>query len=140
MSIKRLLLAVAAIFVTWQIIDFIDHVVILSPVYAETEELWRPMAEMRMGLVRLVSLLGTTIFVFIYARLIAAKGLGTALRFGILWGLAHGTSMAYGTYAVMPIPYHMALVWFLGAVVQGAVAGLLAGWLVRAPAVEPAAA
>ena len=35
--------------------------------------------------------------------------------------------MGYGTYSVMPIPYSMALTWFLGAVVEGAAAGLLVG-------------
>ena len=134
MGLKRLLIAIAAIFIAWQVVDVIVHVVILSPVYAETEELWRPMEEMKMGLIRLVSLVGAAIFACVYASYVADKGMGRALGFGLLWGLAFGTSMACGTYATMPIPYHMALVWFLGSLAHGAVPGLLAGWLIKAPA------
>lgn len=134
MNLKRLALAIAAIFVAWQILDVIIHFVILSPVYAETEELWRPMEEMKMGLVRFVSLVGAVVFAYSYARFVGDQRLRTGLYYGLLWGIAYGTSMAYGRYAVMPIPYHMALVWFVGTVVEFTVAGWLTGWLVRSPA------
>lgn len=134
MSLKRLLIAIAAIFVAWQILDLIIHFVILSPVYAETEELWRPMEEMKMGLIRFVSLVGAAVFAYTYARFVGEKRLTVGVSYGIFWGLAYGTSMAYGMYAVMPIPYHMALVWFVGTLVEFATAGLLAGWLIKAPA------
>jgi hypothetical protein len=39
--------------------------------------------------------------------------------------------MGYGTYSVMPIPYSMALTWFLGAVVEAALAGLLVGKIIH---------
>jgi len=40
--------------------------------------------------------------------------------------------MGYGTYSVMPIPYIMALVWFLGTLVEAVLGGLLAGLMVPA--------
>jgi hypothetical protein len=51
--------------------------------------------------------------------------------YGLLFGVAMGIGMGYGTYAVMPIPYSMALTWFLGTVVEATVGGLLAGLIVR---------
>lgn len=133
MSLKRLLIAIAAIFVAWQIVDAIVHFLILGPVYAETEELWRPMEEMKMGLIRLVSLIGATVFCYTYARFVSGKSLRTGVVYGVLWGVAYGTSMAYGMYATMPIPYHMALVWFVGTLARLTLAGLLAGWLIVPP-------
>jgi hypothetical protein len=39
--------------------------------------------------------------------------------------------MGYGSYSVMPIPYHMALTWFLGAVSEAMVGGVILGAIVR---------
>jgi len=133
MNLRRLLIAIAAIFVSWQITDFIVHFVILSPVYAETEELWRPMEQMKMGLLAFVSLVGAAVFAWTYARFVGEKRLTAGVSYGLLWGFAFGTSMAYGSYASMPIPYHMALVWFVGTLAEFGAAGLLVGWLIRPP-------
>jgi hypothetical protein len=39
--------------------------------------------------------------------------------------------MGYGTYAFMPIPYMLALVWFLGTLVEYVAGALLAGVIIR---------
>lgn len=39
--------------------------------------------------------------------------------------------MGYGTYSFMPIPYLLALGWFLGTVVETTVAGALVGWIIK---------
>jgi hypothetical protein len=38
--------------------------------------------------------------------------------------------MGYGSYSVMPIPYHMALTWFMGTVIEAAVGGVILGAIV----------
>lgn len=40
-------------------------------------------------------------------------------------------SFAYGTYAVMPIPYRMAPTWFVGTIVGTTLGGLLLGLIIR---------
>jgi hypothetical protein len=55
----------------------------------------------------------------------------TGLKYGLLFGLGAGVSMGYGSYSVMPIPYHMAFTWFLGSVVEATVGGLILGAIVR---------
>ena len=62
---------------------------------------------MKMGLMRIVVLISTLCFVLIYSLLIAKKGLGTALKSGLV---GTGISMGYDSYAVMPIPYKIAIV------------------------------
>ena len=42
--------------------------------------------------------------------------------------------MGYGSYSWLPIPYSLALVWFLGTTVEGVVGGLVAGLILRAEA------
>jgi hypothetical protein len=127
----RLVLGVLAVFVAWSIIDIIVHGVILKDAYASTQNLWRPMEQMKMGLMRFVVLVSAACFVTIYASFIVEKNLKNAVLYGLVFGIGAGISMGYGSYAVMPMPYHMALTWFLGTIVHGLVGGLLAGLIVK---------
>ena len=124
---KRTVLAIVLDFVAWEILDFVIHGVILQASYAATLELWRPEAEMKMGLMQLVLLISAIAFVFIYRLLCGEKDVMKGLKYGIWFGIAIGVGMGYGTYSVMPIPYSIALTWFLGSVLEGAAAGLIVG-------------
>ena len=129
--LKRSIVAALAVCAAWSALDFVIHGLILKSSYEATAPLWRPMAEMKMGVMRVAVLMASFAFVSLYARLVAKKGVQTGLRYGLWFGLATGVSMGYGTYAVMPIPYHMALTWFLGSVVQAAVGGAITGAMIR---------
>jgi hypothetical protein len=129
--VKRILLATLAIFVSWQILDFVIHSLILAKMYEETASLWRPMEEMKWTSMYIQSLISAFFFTAIYAWLIRPKNMKNALTFGLLFGLVTGASMGYGTYAVMPIPYFLAFGWFLGGTVECVVAGLLLGLIVK---------
>lgn len=128
---KKLLLSILAVFVAWQILDYLIHGVILMDAYESTKELWRPMEEMSMPLMMLVSILVAAAFCYIYYAFISNKSLNTALKFSLVFGLAMGISFGYGSYTVMPIPYSMAFVWFLGTVVEAVVAGLIVGMIIK---------
>jgi hypothetical protein len=129
--IKRIVLAVVAVFATWTVMDIVIHGVILSKTYADTAQLWRPMEQMKMGLMHLVVLISATVFVSLYALFVGKKSVATAVKFGLLFGLGAGVSMSYGTYAVMPIPYKIAITWFIGTLAETTVAGLLVGSIVK---------
>jgi hypothetical protein len=76
---KKLLLAVLILFVTWSVLDFLIHGMILRSTYQETPELWRPMEEMKMGLMYVVTAVYAAAFVGIYAFLIQPKSLALEL-------------------------------------------------------------
>jgi len=107
---KRTLLAVLAVFVVWSALDFVVHGLILGSIYATTPQLWRPMDEMKRGLMYVTVLVTAAAFVYIYARFITDKRLNTAMLYGMIFGIGSGIGMGYGTYSVMPIPYSMAFV------------------------------
>ncbi|GAB4341140.1 MAG: hypothetical protein Kow0037_27520 [Calditrichia bacterium] len=127
---KKAILAVLAVFVSWEVLDFIIHNLILSNTYAATAHLWRPMEEMKMGLMVLVVFLSAIFFVWIYYKLIP-KSLKNGFTYGLLFGMATGISMGYGTYSVQPIPYILAFGWFLGGLVESTIAGLLVGLIIK---------
>ncbi len=83
---KKTLLAIVAVFILWAILDYLLHGVILMSVYSETPELWRPMEEMRMGLMYVVSFIFTACFITIYAAMISDKGMKMALQYGFVFG------------------------------------------------------
>lgn len=134
---KQISAVVVAVVLAWSLMDFLLHGVLLMPTYEATAHLWRPQAEMKNWIIQLVTLIAAGGFVKIYVLLCSPKSIGRGAFFGLLWGVVAGVSMGYGTYAVMPLPYHLALAWFLGTVVQGVLGGLIVGAIVRdRPAAE----
>ena len=129
--IKQSLLAIIAIFITWSILDFIIHGILLQSTYEATAELWRPMEEMKMSLMYVVTLLFAACFVTIYGLLVTQKSLASGIIFGVLFGLATGISMGFGSYSYMPIPLELAWSWFFGSLIQAIVAGVIVGVVVK---------
>lgn len=129
--LKKYLLSVVAVFVLWSALDFLIHGVILSQAYQATAWLWRPMAEMKIGLMHFVTLVIAAVFVGIYVLLVNPKSVKTGLLYGLLLGLFSGVPMAFGTYSYMPITMDIAAVWFLGAMIEMALAGLCIGAIIK---------
>ena len=128
---RKVLLAAVAVFVAWEALDFVIHQLILGPTYATLPQLWRPQGEMKLGVMFLVVFIAALAFAALYAYFVRPKSVAAAVRFGLVWGIGAGVAMGYGSYAVMPLPYSMALTWFLGTVVEGCVAGALVGIIVK---------
>ena len=128
---KKSILAIIAVFVSWQVLDYVIHNIILASTYAETAHLWRPMEEMKMGLMMFVSLVAAASFVFVFDWFFKEKNMMTGTKYGLIFGIGVGISMGYGTYSVQPIMYLTALGWFLAAVVEGTVAGLITGLIIN---------
>lgn len=129
--IKRMLLAVVAVFIAWSILDYIIHGVLLQPTYEATANLWRPMEEMKMPLMYVVTLLFTACFVAIYGFLVTEKSLVSGIKFGALFGLAIGISMGFGSYSYMPIPLTLAWSWFFGSLFEALAAGAIVGAIIK---------
>jgi hypothetical protein len=63
--------------------DFVIHGILLKPAYDATASLWRPMEEMNMPLMYLVTLVFALCFALIY-QMIERKSLGVGIRYGLL--------------------------------------------------------
>ncbi len=129
--LKKYLLSVVLVFVLWSALDFVIHGMILSQAYQATAQLWRPFAEMKVGLLRLTTLIIAAVFVGIYAMLVNPKSLKTGLFYGLLMGLLSGISMGMGSYCFMPITVQIAVVWFLGSMIEMTLAGLCIGAILK---------
>jgi len=127
----RILLAILAVFAAWSAMDFIMHGVVLAAAYKETAQLWRPMNQMKMIVLHVTTAIVAIAFVMIYVRLISPKDIIRGLAYGLLFGIATGVSMGFGTYSVMPIPLHMASVWLIGSIIEMALGGIIVGAIIK---------
>ncbi len=71
---KKIIYSVIIVFVVWSILDFVIHQLILGASYQATANLWRPMAQMKMGLMYVVVFLVSIAFVCLYALLCRQSG------------------------------------------------------------------
>jgi hypothetical protein len=128
---KKYLLGSLAVFITYAVLDFIVHAVLLMGTYQATASLWRPQGEMNMGLMYLVTAVTALTFTAIYAFHVRGASVSAGVKYGLLYGVGGGFAWAFGTYAMMPIPMNLAWAWFVSFVVETAVAGAVAGWIVK---------
>jgi hypothetical protein len=128
---KKTILAIVLIFISWMVIDFFLHGIILSHLYESTAQLWRPSDQMNIPLIYIVTLILILCFVFIYILLINPKSLLSGIKYGILIGLITGTASGFGTYLHMPITLTLAISWFLGGWFKAIVAGVILGVIIK---------
>jgi len=72
-----------------------------------------------------ILVVGAFFFTFIYGYGHEGKGIMEGARFGLYIGIWMSMGMAYGTYAMVAIPYSMALKWFLFGIVQYIIMGIV---------------
>ena len=130
-TMKRLLLAGIAVFVTWTLLDTWAHRLLLQPLYESSPSIWRPFAEMNPVLIGAVTVLLIAVFLAAYKVLVRPKSFAAGLCFGGLLGVALGASAGFGTYIHSPIPLTLAWGWFGLGTVKGLVAGVVLGAVIR---------
>lgn len=125
---KKLLIAFVAVYVVGQVLGYLIHQVWLAPTYASLASVWRPQAEMasKMWIMLVTSAFFSFFFCYVFARGYEGKGLAEGARYGAIIGLFFGISNAYDSYVIYPIPYHLALEWFLSSVAYCVVTGIVA--------------
>lgn len=133
MNWKRLLIAFVVIYVVAQALGFLVHSIWLAPVYGSLAEVWRPEAELlsKQWIMLVTSAVFCFFFCYIFAKGYEDKGWQEGLRFGAVIGIFVGVPAAYDPYAIYPIPYSLALKWFLSGFALCLVLGVLAALIYR---------
>lgn len=138
-SSKRFWLTCVVVWVVYQILSYLIHGMWLQGDYAATADLWRPMEEMesKRWIMFVTSAVFSVIFSYIFVKGREGKGWMEGVRFGALIGLFVSLPMAYDTYTVMPIPYDLALKWFLSGMVASIVLGVVAALVYKPEGTAP---
>ena len=119
MNKKRFAISTLVGFALLFILDFIIHGILLTPLYEQTADLWRPMEEYEsfMPFATAMQFIMVAVLCFIYTRHHEGKGLSEGVRFGVMFGFLIGI-MQFSTYAWMPIPITLASAWFVTGFVE----------------------
>ena len=133
MNRTRLIISAVVVFIVFQIMEYIVNEVILKSTYVSLASVWRPEAELysKMWIMTVTSLVWSFLFVYFYAKACKSGGLMTGIRYGVLMGLFFVFPMSYNWYVILPIPYHLALSWFLYGMGEVIIAGIIVALLYK---------
>jgi hypothetical protein len=122
---KKVLIAAAVIFIFFALYNMLINGFILADAYMSTASLWRPDFERLMWVYQVINLVSAFFFVFVFSKGYEGKGMMEGVRYGIYMGIWIGIGFAYGTYAMIAIPYWMAATWFWTTILQYVFAGMI---------------
>ncbi len=123
---KKFWLACVVVLVVSEICSFLINGVLLAADYQATQAVWRTDMMRLMWVYHVLMIVGAFFFTFIFAYGYEGKGVMEGLRYGLYIGVWMSMGMAYGTYAMIAIPYSMAVKWFITGVVQYVLMGVAA--------------
>ena len=136
---RKVLVGAGVVFVLLVVLGFLIHGVLLQSTYATMEGMVRPQEEMKMWIIFVVDAVVAFFFSLIFSKGYENKGIGEGVRYGFYVGMMFGISMAYGSYASMPIPYYLALQWFLYSIVEYILCGVALALVFKPKAAASAA-
>jgi hypothetical protein len=132
---KKLWITFIVVFIVYFILDWLVNGVLLHSTYMaeDVAKIMRPEAEVNsnMWMIVISDLVYTFFFTFIFSKGFENKGWMEGLRYGLYIGLMVSLPMAYITYAVQPIPYSLALQWFIFGTLQNIIIGIVAALLYK---------
>ncbi len=128
---KKLWIGFVAVFVTTQIIEGLVDFYLLDPIYSSYSHIWRPIAEMKLWMLPVTGMFFSFFFVFIFSKGYERKGVAEGIRFGLFVALMVALPRAYGDYALMQIPYSLAVQRVLFGSLEYVIAGAVLSGVFR---------
>ncbi|MBI1807813.1 MAG: hypothetical protein HYR76_12260 [Ignavibacteria bacterium] len=124
---KKLWVGFIAVYVAMVVTNMVIHMGLLSATYHSPEvmKLMRPESDGTMYIYFITSAIVSFFFTLIFSKGYEGKGMGEGVRYGLYVGLLMATPMAYDSYASYPLPYSLALQWFIYGVVQYIILGIV---------------
>jgi len=122
---KKVLIGFVVVFIAMVVMSFIVDFLILGSTYESLKSLWRPDMQSKMWIYYIIMIVGSFFFSFIFSKGYEGNGIMEGVRYGLYIGIWMSIGMAYGTYAMIAIPYSLALQWFIYGIIQYVIYGVL---------------
>ena len=125
---KKVIPGFIAVYIAISLMNFVIHGVLLKSIYMQlvATQLMRGEDAGTMWIYFVTALVVSFFFVLIFSKGYEGKGIGEGVRFGLYAGLMMATPFAYDSYASYPVPYSLALQWFLYTVIEYIILGVVA--------------
>lgn len=130
MSIKRSMLSVVLIFVVAMVWNGLFHIVLIADQNEMIASLRRPDMSEKMLLSLFITIGMATLFVVSYNKWRRSGTLIESLIHGIFFSVLAGVLVNANQYLVYPIPGMLAVLWFLGGLVEFSLYSITV-WLVQ---------
>ncbi len=142
MNKPRLFIAFIVVFVLLELTGYLINQVLLMSAYEGLKNVFRPFDEMmsKMWIMYVVDVVWSFFFVFIFVKGYENKGVMEGIRYGVYMGLFVSLIAAYAQYVVYPLPYSLALQWFIYGLIQQIIFGVAAALIYKPKAAAAAAA
>jgi hypothetical protein len=134
---KKMWLGFIAVFIVFEILDYLLYSVLLGSSMTEMKGM-RPDADRLRWVYAVITLVGSFFFSFIFSKGYEGKGIGEGIRYGTYIGIWLSIGMAYGTYAMIEMPYKLAIQWFILGVIEYIIGGIVLALVYKSKAQEPA--
>ena len=122
---KKVLIGFIVVLVAMEVMSFLVDYLILGPTYQSLQSLWRPDMQSMLWIYQVLMVVGAFFFTFIFSKGFEGKGIMEGVRYGFYIGVWMSIGMAYGTYAMIAIPYSLALQWFIYGIIEYIIYGIL---------------
>lgn len=120
---RKFWLGFVVVFVVLEILMYLVDGWILAKAYMSVN-VWRPDMMSLMWVYHVLTVITAFFFTLVFSKGFENKGLMEGIRYGFYIGVWLSSGMAYGTYAMIQIPYSLALQWFIYGIIEYMIAGL----------------
>ncbi len=120
---KKVWLGFIVVFIVLEILMFLVDGVLLMSTYNSIQGVWRPDMNSKIWIYHVINIFTAFFFSFIFSKGYEKKGIMEGVRYGFYIGVWMSVGMAYGSYAMIAIPYSLALKWFIYGVIEYIIAG-----------------
>ncbi len=120
---KKVWLGFIASFIVLEILMFLVNRVLLMSTYNSIQGVWRPDMNSKIWIYHVINIFNAFFFTFVFSKGYEKKGILEGVRYGFYIGVWLSVGMAYGSYAMIAIPYSLALQWFIYGVIEYMITG-----------------
>jgi len=85
----------------------------------------------KMWIIHITNFIFSFLFVYIFTKGYENKGIVEGLRFGLIIGLLMNVVGMFNQYAVYPLPFSLAIQWFIYGIIQYVICGAVAASIYR---------
>jgi len=130
---KKVLTGCVVVFVIVEVLNFIIHSIILADAYRATAGVWRPYEMMmhKMWVLYVSNLVVAFFISFIFSKGYEGKGIMEGVRYGFYIGVMLSMGMAWGTYVMISVPWHLSIQWFIYGVIEYTLSGIALAMIFR---------
>jgi len=122
---KKFWVGFVVVFVAMEILSYLIHEVILGSTYQSIQDVWRQDMVSLMWIYHVLAVIGAFFFTLIFSKGYEGKGAVEGVRYGLYIGIWMSSGMAYGSYAMINIPYSLAVQWFIYGIIAYIIYGVV---------------